>query len=86
MALYIQALKQGKPTEVFPKNGKKFSLEEMQKYVGGYIEFAGVYDGHRIYVNEEGLLKKLPINVIGTKMLQKIIVGDILVIHPDEDE
>ena len=84
MALYIQALKQEKPTEVFPKN-KTFSLREMQKYVNGYVEFAGVYDGHRVYANEEGQLHNLPINVIATKMLQKIIVGDVLVVHPDED-
>lgn len=49
-----------------PKNGKTYELEELQQAVGGYIEIAGnlekdgrLYD---IIVDEEGLMKNLPIN------------------------
>lgn len=46
------------------------SLEEMQKYVGGYIEVVNVLvDGKpmQMIVNEEGLIQELPVNVIASK-------------------
>lgn len=41
---------------------KPLPLEELQKLVGGYIEFAPLNNGHTICVNEEGIIKNLPIN------------------------
>lgn len=49
-----------------PENQKTFSLKEMQKAVGGYIEIAGnISIDDRIYiivVDEEGKLKNKPTN------------------------
>jgi hypothetical protein len=48
---------------VRPADGVKFSLEELQTAVGGYIEMiVPVTRGHRVYVNEEGAIKRLPLN------------------------
>ena len=65
--------------EVTPKNGKYFTLEEMQAVVGGYIEIVYLKDKLMI-VNEEGRLNRLPLNYLATKMYGKdFIVGDVLV-------
>lgn len=56
--------------EVTPADGKQFTLEELQKYVGGYIERIELGNNLAMYVNEEGALKKLPINNIATWILQ----------------
>lgn len=80
----------GETQEVNPKNGKEFSLEELQGFVGGYVEKLNV-NGKKvkqIIMNEEGLLMKLEPNLIVTELLSlefgrevKTIVGDVLVIY-----
>jgi|SRR5262245_6985500 len=50
----------------------EYSLESFQKVVGGYIE--GVFGPVAIvYVDEEGLLKRLPANPVATKFAQEIL-------------
>lgn len=44
----------GSEKEISPKNGTDFSLEELQKYVDGYIEIIPMDDGNILVVNEEG--------------------------------
>lgn len=71
-------------TEVSPKNGTDFSLEELQGFVGGYIEIVypltGAPKGSILVVNEEGKLIGLPVNGIATGMMgfTDTIVGDVL--------
>lgn len=51
----------GTQVEVQPINGDKFSLEEMQTVVGGYIEIVALDKvGTVMVVNEEGF--NLPVN------------------------
>ena len=53
----------GLPVEVKPVDGKKFTLKELQHAVGGFIE--NMVPSERfahVYVNEEGVLKNLPLN------------------------
>lgn len=79
----------GEITEVKPKKGKFFSLEELQGYVGGYIEFVGL-NGDIMVVNEEGKLNDLPYNEKATKFFQfvhgdiDVIVGDVLIASQKE--
>jgi len=42
------------------------SLEEMQKFVGGYVEALQLKNGHTLYVNEDGRIKNLPVNKMAT--------------------
>lgn len=72
-----------------PKNGKMYELEEMQEAVEGYIEIAGSISIDNKYyiivVNEEGLIKNLPINhgfwwAHGDKNGKHKYVGNILLI------
>lgn len=63
---------------VKPKNGKRFSLEELQSFVGGNIEIIACPHGQIMIVNEEGRLKELPVNRVASKVAQREVVGDVL--------
>lgn len=53
----------GAPQEVTPLNGKVFTLSELQRHVGGYIETLICAERYaRGYVDEDGLSKRLPPN------------------------
>lgn len=83
MAKVIKAA--GAITDVQPKNGKFFELEELQKVVGGYIEIINLGNDEIMVVNEEGKLEDLPYNFFATQMYQRstraldYIAGDALV-------
>lgn len=78
----------GRSNEVSPANGTDFSLEEMQKIVGGNIEICECHDSSMILViNEEGKLEGLDFNYDATLKykyakvngkLVDVIVGDVL--------
>ena len=44
----------GAVDQVIPKNGKAFTLEELQHFVDGYIEVVSLADGRLMFLNEEG--------------------------------
>lgn len=44
----------GSIKKVEPKNGTDFELEELQKFVDGYIEIVNLNDGRILVVNDEG--------------------------------
>lgn len=75
----------GTSVSIQPKNGKDFSLKEMQEIVDGYIEILDLNDGRIIVLNEEGKCDGLPYNHLATLMYRKsyntldFIVGDVLV-------
>ena len=58
-------------------------LETLQAMVGGYIE--GVTPPHgrwTAYVDEEGLLKGLPLNRRATVMARQLGAGDVILVGP----
>lgn len=69
---------------VNPRNEKFFTLEELQEYVGGYIEIVRLNNESVMVINEEGKTNGLPINPIATQMYQActgindVIVGNAL--------
>lgn len=81
----------GTEVEVHPK-GDFFNLEELQKYVGGYIELVTIDKEFLMIVNEEGKLMCLPQNEKATRLYHKVrytedvIVGDVLVCNNTEIE
>lgn len=62
----------GKKEEIVTK--KPLSLRKLQNLVGGYIEFVEGIDKH-FCVNEEGKIKKLPVNQNYPKLVGNVIVG-----------
>ena len=75
MALFIRS--DGYKCHIEPNNGTDFSLEELQGYVGGYIQIVAVDNLRVMVVDEEGLL--LPINQTASNMIGQRIVGDVVV-------
>jgi hypothetical protein len=76
---------------VKPKNGKRFSLKEVQALIGGYVQVIDCCDGSLLYVDEEGLPKGLQTNVSASNLLQKKsvrttlpLVGKVLVCSKGE--
>ena len=71
----------GEVIETTPKNGKDFSLEEMQAIVGGYIEIVYLDNGQIMVVNEEGKINGLPLNENASMLVgyTDLIMGDVLV-------
>ncbi len=89
MARLIRA--DGMEAVIHPGNGKKFSLQELQQLVGGLVEAVPTTTRLRMYVNEEGRLKGLPLNVKATALLPphylqagNFIVGDAVVVDKGE--
>jgi len=57
------------------------SLDSFQAVVGGYIE--GVFGSVAVmYVNEEGLLLRLPPNPLATLFAQRILGRDVILVGP----
>lgn len=59
------------------------SLENLQRYVGGYIETVGLFKDACIVCNEEGRLRGLPYNC---EICGVDFVGDILLVGTNGDE
>ena len=70
--------------EVKPAKGKKFKLEELQGFVGGYIELVRLSKRQNMIVNEEGRLKGLAVNEVASALANRLIVGDVVVCGPGE--
>lgn len=75
----------GEKISVTPHDGERFSLGELQAFVGGYIEMLPLPGSDRVMiVNEEGKLKDLPDNLLETALMQGFlrpgddIVGDVV--------
>ena len=78
----------GDSEEVQPRNGIDFSLEELQKIVGGYIEIVKVSNRQIMVVDNEGKLKGKPVNLMASFLYgnpdDDAIVGDALVCESGE--
>lgn len=91
MGLLIEA--NGKKKTVIPKEGAHYTLEELQGYVGGYVERIDMFNGSAMYVDEDGKAKNLPYNTFATKVLMKLgalpcdyIRGNALIVRNEEEE
>lgn len=81
----------GEQTEVQPQNGVHFSLKELQGYVGGWVEMIHLQGGKTMWMDEEGKLKGLPMNLKANILAvessidpRDTIVGDVLVCSSNE--
>jgi hypothetical protein len=78
----------GEETNVLPKNKTDFKLDELQNYVGGFIEIVKTKDGRTMVINEEGKINELPINQKATDLYLHgnfdFIVGDVVVCNSNE--
>lgn len=78
--------------QVTPKNRRKFTLEEAQNIVGGYIQIFPIEETNELLVfNEEGKLHDLPFNELATTyahcrnaLLTDYLVGNVLICKHNE--
>lgn len=68
----------GKVEEFNPANGKDFTLEELQKAVGGYIELFYLPEDEVLVFDEEGMIKKKLFNKKVSTIINLPIVGDVV--------
>nr|DAF67738.1 MAG TPA: protein of unknown function DUF3846 [Caudoviricetes sp.] len=68
MATLIKA--DGTKQEIQPKNGTDFKLEELQKYVDGYIEIINLQNGEILVINDDGK-ERYPTNTTATELALK---------------
>jgi Domain of unknown function (DUF3846) len=53
----------GRTKVVRPANGKHWTLEELQGFVGGYIEVLRTVDGGYMVINETGKVQRPPLEL-----------------------
>ena len=68
-----------------PANGVHWSLEELQKLVGGYIDVVRTRAGHWMVIDDEGKMKSKQPNRVATALYmygdEDVIAGDAVVIE-----
>jgi hypothetical protein len=74
----------GSCSEVLPKNGKDFSLKEIQKHVGGYVQFVTGQNGKNYLCDEDGIAKRLKPNKVASERIGTDVLGNVLELLPDE--
>ena len=78
----------GETIDITPENDTNFTLEELQKYVGGVIQIVGTKSQKLMIINEEGKLFNLKKNTKATKLYEygseDMVVGDVLIIDKDQ--
>lgn len=82
----------GTRENIQPKNGRCFELKELQKYVGGLVEYVGISEEETMVINEEGKLIGLEINDAANEIAEKnsaiffwdYIVGDVVICKKSE--
>lgn len=66
----------GRQETAKPANGKSFTLEEMQKIVGGIIQMIGLPSGEEMVLHEEGKELRLPKNPAATVLGRAAGIAD----------
>lgn len=92
MAQKATLIKWDAPAETVVSHGAKFSLAELQGFVGGYIELVSTRSPVRdMYVNEDAIQKGLPANMQATAWINPkwnipgAILGNAVIIHHVKD-
>jgi hypothetical protein len=59
------------------------TLEQAQEFVGGYVEMVPRLRDRQVLVNEEGLMRQLPLNEFVSEMVGYPIVGNAIVLQKE---
>ena len=91
MATLIRAT--GEQMTVKPASGGKFTLEELQGFVSGFIERIDLQNGKAMYINEDEKAMQMKCNIEATVCLQQrwclqgdYIAGDAVILDYSEED
>jgi hypothetical protein len=59
--------------------GKRWTLEELQSLVGGYIEAISLPSGNVALMDEDGRMRRLPLNPTASALVGRALVGPIVI-------
>lgn len=77
----------GRVIEIKPLKGPEFTLQELQRIVGGNLEFKDFGEPGKLLVcNEEFLILDLPYNGVATERVKSAerICGDVVIVDRTE--
>lgn len=57
------------------------SLQKMQQAVKGYVEVLQLDDSRTMLINEEGLLRQMPPNLLASQMAGHLLVGPVVLLE-----
>ena len=77
-ALVIAPNEDRQVTDIF-----RAELKSLQDLVGGYIQAVQILDGGVMLVDEDGLMKRLPLNPVASRIAGTQIVGTAVVVGSD---
>jgi hypothetical protein len=86
-AMWIRAGEDSRP--VFPANGATFTLAELQRYAGGYVQMIKLASGLLMFVDEDGKGRSRAFNLTATLLAAGVLMegdwisGDALLCPPD---
>jgi len=69
--------------KVLTTKEEKPSLKEAQASVGGLVELVNLPNGDQMLVNEEGIMKELPINDPASSASGQRILGNAIILVGD---
>lgn len=91
MATLIRAT--GEQMTVKTASGGKFTLEELQGFVSGFIERIDLQNGKAMYINEDGKAMQMKRNIEATVCFQQrgclqgdYIAGDAVILDYSEED
>ena len=64
-----------------PADGKRYTLAELQKMVGGYFQIVALEEKCIVLADEDGLSKKLPRNEFASYLYGRHLVGNVAVVN-----
>jgi len=70
----------GEIIPVVPDKGLRFTLAELQKMVGGYVERVQLPKGMVVLANEDGIPMGLPLNETASRMVGMQLLGDVVIL------
>lgn len=54
------------------------TLDEAQAMVEGYVESVMLHNGQQLLINEDGIMKQLPLNSVASKAAHQPILGNVV--------
>lgn len=90
---YIYKANSNEAIQSQPKNGEKYTLEELQEIVGGYIQIIPLDNEEVAIIDEEGKIKHKFVNILADYYCKQhgwhplrndYIVGDVLICNEND--